>query len=425
MAQEGTIEHHCPCRRVGTGTHQHFFGYYDKHVWDRTGRYLLANRVMMMQTDLTGEEVAEVGFFDLENGDEFHCLGQTTTWNWQMGCQLQWLEGEQGRQVIYNTSGTDKGSVYPGFCSTVADVETGQRRTLPLPVFSVAPNGRDALCIDYSRLQHTHPTIGYNSVGPTPALENAPKDDGIHRMDLITGSVQLIISLRTLRDFQPVKSMDNAIHWVTHPVINPSSMRVLFLHRWTERVEDETCWMHRLFTANLDGSDLRLLECSDHPIPQLLEGFDPNSVGTFDYEKSDYQISHPIWKDKDHGMVWGPHDDRIHYHLYDDRSKKVTVVGATSLRENGHMTYSPNGEWILTDTYPDDETHERNLILYNVAQDRRYDIGSFFADPTLGKPNRCDLHPRWSRDGRQVCIDSVHESERQMYIVDVSELTNR
>jgi hypothetical protein len=50
----------------------------------------------------------------------------------------------------------------------------------------------------------------------------------------------------------------------------------------------------------------------------------------------------------------------------------------------------------------------------------RHDLGSFYADPGLSKENRCDLHPRWSRDGTEVCIDSVHGEDRQMYIVDVS-----
>ncbi|WP_442284529.1 hypothetical protein [Variovorax sp. M-6] len=29
-------------------------------------------------------------------------------------------------------------------------------------------------------------------------------------------------------------------------------------------------------------------------------------------------------------------------------------------------------------------------------------------------------HPRWRRNGQQVFIDSVHESQRLMYIVDIS-----
>jgi Tol biopolymer transport system component len=83
------------------------------------------------------------------------------------------------------------------------------------------------------------------------------------------------------------------------------------------------------------------------------------------------------------------------------------------------MTYSPDGRWILSDTYPDESDH-RLLILFDTQRGERIDIGRFYTDPALGKINRCDLHPRWSRDGRQVCIDSVHEHQRQLYIVDVS-----
>jgi Tol biopolymer transport system component len=99
------------------------------------------------------------------------------------------------------------------------------------------------------------------------------------------------------------------------------------------------------------------------------------------------------------------------------------VVGADCLTENGHMTYSEDGRWLLSDTYPDSLSNERLLILYDTRTAQRYDVGSFYTDPDLGKPNRCDLHPRWSPDARLVCIDSVHEHARQIYLVDVSELT--
>ncbi len=420
-----TKNQYCPIRRVGSGDLHHFFGYYNKNVWDKSGRYFLSNRVPVITQDLTGKEYAEVGYFDLEDSDKYYSVGRTSTWNWQMGCQLQWLEADEQRQIIYNSRSIQgEGTIYPDFCSTIYNVETGVERKLPLPIYVVAPNSQYALCVNYSRLQVTHPTIGYHATFKEPELALAPDDDGIYFMDISTGEHKLIISLRALCNFQSVASMDRAIHWVTHLEINPASSRFLFIHRWTERVEDEFCFLHRLFTMNPDGTDLRLLECSDHPVPQLMEDSKNNVSGTFDYEKSEYQISHPVWKDNDSLIVWGPHAGRIHYHLYDEQTNRVEVIGKGSLTENGHMTYSGDGRWILSDTYPDKTSNERLLILYDTVNNQRYNIGSFYADPELGKENRCDLHPRWHHNGTEVCIDSVHENMRQRYIVDVSAIVN-
>jgi len=425
MTSATAIWHPCPVRRIGSDPGHHFFGYYNKHPWDESGRFLLAQRVPMRAADLTGREIAEVGYFDLRQGDRFHAVGETSTWNWQMGSQLQWLRGLPGRQLIYNTRAAVSDADYPyaDFRATALDLDSFEAREYPLPVYVVAPNSRWALCVDYSRFEVTHPTIGYRASQTEPRLENAPSDDGIYRMEIDSGDAELILSLRDLARFQPLASMRNAIHWVTHLEVNPGSTRCLFIHRWTERVEDETCFLHRLFSMNPDGSELRLLECTDHPLPQLADDFDPAAVGTFDYEKSEYQISHPAWKNDDEIIVWGPHGGRIHYHLYDDRSGAARIIGADCLTENGHMSYSPDGRWLLSDTYPDSVSNERLLILYDAEQGRRYDIGRFYTDPQLGKPNRCDLHPRWSPDARSVCIDSIHEGERQMYLVDVSSLT--
>jgi hypothetical protein len=214
--------------------------------------------------------------------------------------------------------------------------------------------------------------------------------------------------------------MRKAMHWITHMEVNTSGTRCLFIHRWTERPEDETCYLHRLYCMNLDGTGLKLLEDTDHPLPQLAETFDPSAVSVFDYEKSRYQISHPMWKSDDEIIVWGPHGSAIHYHLYNVATGAVTAIGPGILTENGHMTYSADGRWILSDTYPDAQTNERILFLFDTETGRKVDLGAFYAPPDLGKHNRCDLHPRWSHDNRLICIDSVHEGSRQMYLLDVS-----
>ncbi|MFC4446856.1 hypothetical protein [Castellaniella denitrificans] len=417
--------HAYPVRRLGVGPRHHFFGYYDKTVWDRSDRYVLANRVEVMTADLTPDMRAEVGYFDTQDGDRYHVCGSTTAWNWQMGCQLQWLDGRDGLQMIYNVRRDSAGGPYPGFGAAIHDVGSGRTRYLDSPIYVAAPDSRYALTVDYSRLYVTHETIGYcEPGGKRRDLPLHPADDGIRRVDLDTGETRLLVSYADLRDFHHRPSMDKALHWVSHIEINPSSSRILFLHRWTERVEDETCFLHRLITMDPDGGNLRLLECSDHPLPQLAADFDPDAVGTYDYEKSEYQISHPLWRDDRHIIVWGPHDGSIHYHLYEDADGgRVEVIGDGILTENGHMTFSPvNSRWLLTDTYPDPRTNERILMLYDCDRRVRHDLGSFYTDPGLRKENRCDLHPRWSRDGLRICIDSVHEHERQMYLIDVGAL---
>ncbi|WP_374834697.1 hypothetical protein [Paenochrobactrum pullorum] len=404
----------------------HFFGYYNKQIWDLTGSRVLALQCDFPNKDLQPSDVVAVGYFDLANGNKFQKLSETTSWNWQMGAQLQWLEATQCREIIFNIRRPlNDADLYPGFGSRVVNVETGETREYNVPVYVVAPSSEWAVCVDYRRYNATHPTIGYVDELAPVELPLAPSDDGMHILDMVSGETKLILSLADLKANQPVASMDGAIHWISHPEIAQDSRRILFLHRWTKRIEDEFCWLHRLYSINPDGTDLYLLECSDHPIPQLDDAYDADANSVFDYEKSEYQISHPTWVNPKEIMVWGPHKGEIHYNLYTDRSDKVEFIGTQVLTENGHMTYSPNGRFILSDTYPDDTTSIRTLFIYDTHTGARYDIGRFWTDTNLGKVNRCDLHPRWRRDGRAVCIDSIHTEARNLYLIEVGDMLDQ
>jgi hypothetical protein len=99
------------------------------------------------------------------------------------------------------------------------------------------------------------------------------------------------------------------------------------------------------------------------------------------------------------------------------------VVGEGTLTVDGHCSYSPDRRWILTDSYPDAEGY-RTLILFDTKADRRIEIGRFHGPSPKDVEVRCDLHPRWSRDGHSVCIDSLHENgDRQVYVLDVTSIT--
>src|SRR3954447_13338178 len=80
-----------PARAVTRGPRHHWFGYYDKTPWDRTGRYLLANEVGFVERQPKAGDTVAVGMVDLKNNDEFIPLAETAAWSWQQGAMLQWL----------------------------------------------------------------------------------------------------------------------------------------------------------------------------------------------------------------------------------------------------------------------------------------------------------------------------------------------
>jgi len=45
------------------------------------------------------------------------------------------------------------------------------------------------------------------------------------------------------------------------------------------------------------------------------------------------------------------------------------------------------------------------------------EVARFHQPPNYKGEWRCDLHPRWSRDNRHICIDSTHDGTRQVYMV--------
>ena len=398
-------------RMVSDGSSHSFFGYYDKCPWDESNRYLLYHSVAGTGIP-PGDSLATIGYSDPQRDKSFVPLATTDSWNWQQGSMLQWLENRSEKKILFNRS------IPEGYGTVLLDIDKNQERLYGKPLAAVSPRGDFMVSYNYSRLAVTHSAIGYFTHPVDYDLECFPDDDGLFHVDLETGKEMLIFSYRDASNFSPEDSMSRATHWFSHAGINPSGTRILFLHRWSECVTDENQWFHRLLTISPDGTDVKVLQTSEHPLlEEQVEG-----IWTYEYEKNVNQISHPVWLDDIHILAWSTRKNSSRYHRYTDRSSDVEEIGGHVLRENGHFTCSPNNKWLLTDTYPDPDSNKRGLLLFDMETGAVASLGSFYADPALTKDTRCDLHPRWDRNGKVVCIDSVHEGMvRQVYTLDVSD----
>ncbi len=393
-----------PTRAITSGPAFHWFGYYDKLQFDPTNRFVLTNQVDFEGRTPSADDRIRVGLIDLEDEDRWTEFGTSHAWGWQQGCMLQWLPGST-RQVVWNDRDQDR------FVARLHDIESGETRTLPRPIYALSPDGKWAVTADFARIQNLRPGYGYQGVEDPVRGEKAPEESGIWRVNLETGESRLIITLAQLAEI-PFEGASLTDHWnyVNHLLVSPDSERFIFLHRWREKGPDDpgfavnNSFVTRMFTANLDGSNLYVLDPS---------GF----------------TSHFIWRDPQYICAWTqPTGMEAAFYLFRDQTDEVEVVGQEKMPKNGHNTYLPIGngmDWILNDTYPTGVHRQQTPYLYHVPSDTRHDLGHFHTPLTYKGEWRCDTHPRSSNDGQLICIDSPHGGNgRQLWLLDVSEIVN-
>jgi len=360
---------------------EHFFGYYDKSPWCKSGRYILALEVKCASRNPRNGEEAAIGLIDTGNNYSFMMIGRTKTWNLQQGCMLQWMGPDFENRIIYNDIVNGK------YAGIVYDIKTKKTTILKRPIYSINSDGTKAVSLNFSRLHRLRLGYGYLNLKDETAGEQNPSGDGIWLLDIEKNQVELLISLEDIVKIDWNPSMKNSHHWFNHLEFNPDGKRFSFLHRW----ENDNIRFSRLFTSDLDGKDIYCLA-------------------------DDQLVSHCCWKNSSQLLSWA----RVglcgeHYYLFTDLSKKYEVIGENILNEDGHPSYSPDGRYILTDTYPD-KLRMRRLIIYDTSSNKKYELGRYLAPFRYDFEHRCDLHPRWSRDGKMICFDSAHEGSRQMYI---------
>ena len=386
-----SIEQHlCPVLPLTLGQSAHFFGGGGYCPWSADDRYALA-----LETEpgnrmpLPGDK-AGILLIDCRRGTTER-LAEVAGWNWQLGAMLQWMPPTYDREIIYC-------DVHDGrYVSVIRNIETGMERVLSRPINTVSPDGKFAMSVSSARLVHLRPLPDYTGIADPFVREQFPKQEGLWWLDLTSGAGHLVMSLDEAARARPKENMEDVKHHFEPPVLNPSGTRVLCRHRWARLVGGRP-YNDRLFTCNPDGSDIHIL-ADDDLAPE-----------------SD-------WRDDTHVLAWARQEkDGNHFYLFTDRTKEAAIIGGEELTEEGHCRYSPDRRWLALDTYPD-VRFQRRLHLFEVATNRRVEIGVFPSPPPFLRGDlRCDLNPRWSRDGTRVCIDSAHEGVRQMYVLDVSEI---
>lgn len=374
IKSEGNI-----CRISPDNQYEYFYGYYDKSPWDITDKYVLALQVNNARKTPDSIEEATIVVFDTLNNNSIIEIGKTHCWNTQQGCMAQWLGPDFKSRIIYNDFRNGK------FCSVIYNFEKKiEEKVLDKPIYDVAKDGTFALTLDFSRLHNLRKGYGYANLEEETKKELCPNSPCIWKIDLNTGDIQEILNYKDLKKFETRSEMKKAIHKINHIMISPNGKRFMVLHRWFKNKEKFT----RLLTMNVDGTDI--------------------------YNLSDNNfVSHCCWKNDQEILSFLRKEEGDHYYLLKDKSHEYKMFWE-ELNTDGHCTYSFDKKYVITDTYPN---RKRKASVYLCEENKHpQKIVSVFSPFKYDNDVRCDLHPRWNHKGDKICIDSVHEGKKEMYL---------
>lgn len=369
------------CRAMTSGPKEHFFAsYYGINSWDATQRYATVLETEIQHRLPTEKEPATLGLVDMHTM-RFIPLTETRAWNFQQGCMAHWLGTAPNRLIIFNDLREGK------FVSVIMDVHTKEEvKTIPYPVSAVAPNGKEAISINFTRLRNTRTDYGYGGNGQDARMgEQFPVDDGLFLVNLETGKAKLIVSIAQVRDLVP-EVPTSGIEYFNHTLFSRDGSKVFWLARATPKRNTTS------LTVNRDGTDLR--RCF------------PDGWGG----------SHFDWLDGDNLMVTSAFDAKVYGHiLFTVGQQNYQRLGKGLLDYDGHGTFSPDARWMVTDTYPNNKLHEQKLFLMDMHTEAVLPLGRWVEPPQFRGHWRCDLHPRWSPKGDLIGFNSTYSGSRQVY----------
>lgn len=408
-------------------SHSEWFGYYNYDPMSRDATKLLCNRVNFDARAITSDDTADLGWYDLST-KEWHYIDTTDSFNWPQGAMLQWLPGDGNEnKVIYNQS--DK----THFHSVIFDLETGSKKIVDFPIYAITPDGKYSISLNYERSYWCR-AYHYMPIENKAYDVQVAEDDGIFCVDLESNSVKRIISIDDVIGLDVQVDFSQARHWCEHIMLNREGTQIAFLHRFA--YDNVNRYKTRVVVANIDGSNLHVLsDWKNNLYTHLGWGDDEFYIYSITQNALEAAYSNQSLKKTSRlspftlvkkfikkmiprGLKDSFKKNECGYRLYKLESGRYEYQNTFINEEfpiDGHPTITVDGQYMITDTYPDLNSNH-NLLIRNLKNDKVICVATLSAG-LKGNPASCDLHPKVCHGEEYVIVDTAYTGKHSMIML--------
>lgn len=362
-----------------------FGGYYD-HATARGKKVLSHLSAFPTHKSAPHGATADIGVCDLSTG-KVTTLANTKAFNWQQGSRAMWINDEE---IIYNDYNADTND----YNATV--VSTASGKAVKHFDHPVQDTYKDIyfLSVNCKRISSLHKEYGYSAHQTMDAAAIDQLDnDGIWKTDIRTGTSNLIVTLQDITSIEPLDNFKNSRHMANHVMISPDGERFIFIHRYFEGKRRHD----------------RLLLYSENRLSVLA---------------AEDMVSHFHWLDATHFIGYLRHGNKNGYFTCDVTTGDFSEVEALNALHLGDGHPSVHGDWVVTDSYPD-KSRLQHLVLLNMKTQAVHPLLLVKSPLKYMNANRCDLHPRFSDDGKAITFDCTYTGKRQQAVLYIGNLNDR
>ncbi len=412
-----------------------WFGYYNYDTLNSDCSKFLCNRAYIDGVAPKKEISIDIGYYDIDK-NSWNKISSSDSWNWQQGSMAQWLPSKNGSEkVIFNDSRNNR------LISKIVDIHTKQEQIIDWPIYGITPDGKKSLALEMERSRWCR-AYHYKSVENRKQEGRIIESDGIFEIDLESNERKRIVAIQDVVSIDADADFEKKKHWLEHIMISPNGKRFCFLHRFSD-IDNVLSYKTRLCIADINGDSLQVIPGwrtfnwthfgwkSDGEFV-IYTYTRPRYVGQAGFRQSlstrpidfgsvirgfycafssrmPYPINYVLNENRSFYQLYHVNDDGL-FELVENWQKKYFTI-------DGHPSFTVDGRYMITDSYPDKNGYQR-LIVFDTHTHKGLVVARIYAF-YKGNPASCDLHPKLSKNGKYIVVDTAYDDKHHMLLLEL------
>ena len=353
-----------------------FFGYHDKKPFNFDDTKIIVHSFKNIKNlkDQTSKKIS-INLIDLKR-KKISQLDSTLAWSWQLGANLQW---HPKKNIIFFNK-KERGI----YITKKIDLNSNKIKKLNFSIYNMNSSGNMFLVADFIKIGKLRQGYGFET-RKSKKISNLKKS----KLTIANENGKFFF----LYSFNATKKKSVLGCYINHQTFSPNSDKIAYFYTILKKDNQRQIFFYYYCLKKKKNF---LIELSKSNL-----------------------ISHYCWKNNNEILfTMKIFKKKYSYILYNINLNKFENLNS-ELSNDGHPMFNPkNSDLFVSDTYPNLFGFQK-LFIYSLKKKKIIWKRYIYSPYKFKGIIRCDLHPRWSNDGKKIMIDFVQNGNRNIGVFDI------